>query len=178
MNIKYAALVSALCALFTLPQAMAADGQIDFKGQITGNTCNINGGSPDFDVVMPPVSAQALAQTGASAGRTPFTIRLTECLPDTGDVMTYFEPGPTVNPLTGRLLVDTGAGQATRLEVGLLNDNHQAMDVSKGIGDQNSQTVALVSGAADLNYFAEYVATGTVMPGQVNTRILYSIAYP
>lgn len=178
MNIKHAALVSGICALLTLPAAMAADGQIDFKGEIIGTTCNINGGSPDFDVLMPTVSLKALAQPGVSAGRTPFTISLTDCIPSTGDVMTYFEPGPTVNPLTGRLLPDLGADQAEQLEVGLLNDSHQPMDVSKGVGQQNSQTVPLVGGAADLNYFAEYVATGAVLPGKVNTRILYSIAYP
>ncbi|WP_455925481.1 fimbrial protein [Pseudomonas putida] len=178
MNIKHAALVSGICALLTLPAAMAADGQIDFKGEVTGSTCNINGGNPDFDVLMPPVGVQALSQAGQTAGRTPFTIQLTECLPETGDVMTYFEPGPTVNPLTGRLTVDDGQDQVRNLEVGLLNDTHKPMDVSKGLGSQNSQVVALVGGAADLNYFAEYVATGMVSPGKVNTRILYSIAYP
>jgi len=124
------------------------------------------------------VTLTALSAPGQGAGRTPFDIRLSNCTPDTGRVMTYFEPGPTVNPLTGRLRNDGGANQATEVEVGLLNASHQAMDVSKGAGDQNSQIVELVAGNARLDYFAEYVAVGAVTPGKVQTRILYSIVHP
>jgi len=178
MNIQRIALISSLCGLFIVPAAMAADGQIDFIGVIKGNTCEIRGGSPDFTVQLPPVILSALSAPGQGAGRTPFDIQLTNCVPDTGRVMTYFEPGPTVNPLTGRLKTVTGTDQATEVEVGLRNANHEAMDVSKGMDEQNSQVVDIVGGNARLDYFAEYVATGTVTPGEVRTHILYSIVHP
>jgi len=178
MKTQRATLIVGLCSLLALPAAMAADGQIDFVGEIKGTTCEINGGTPDFQVDLPSVTLTALSAPGQGAGRTPFDIRLSNCTPDSGRVMTYFEPGPTVNPLTGRLLIDGGVDQATEVEVSLLNVRHEPMDVSKGAGEQNSQAVDLVDGNARLDYFAEYVAVGAVTPGLVQTRILYSIVHP
>lgn len=179
MNIQRVTLVTGLCAALALPAAMAADGQIEFAGEINGTTCKINGDQPDFQVDLPAVSRTALAVVGQGAGRTPFDIKLTECDADVR-VATYFEPGPTVNPVTGRLVIDTGADQATNVEVALLNDRFGKIELGKPFAEQNSQIVDIVSGSATLDYYAEYVraTTNAVGPGEVKTRIQYSIVYP
>ncbi|PRE84487.1 fimbrial protein, partial [Burkholderia gladioli] len=62
------------------PFVFAADGTITFMGNVTAQTCTINGngsGSKNFTVTLPTVSASSLATAGATAGATPFNIALT-----------------------------------------------------------------------------------------------------
>lgn len=177
MKLYQSALITGLCGLLVLPSAMAADGTIDFLGKIIGPTCDINDGNPSFNVELPTVATTALSIPGQPGGRQPFQIRLTGCVPETGRVMTYFEPGPTINPQTGRLITNTGPGQAENIEIGLLNDAQRTMDLRGGPGFQDSQVVDITAGNAYLDYFAEYMPTGPVTPGDVRTQVRYSIVH-
>ncbi|RQU72213.1 type 1 fimbrial protein [Burkholderia cenocepacia] len=168
----------AVVAAATLPTvAHATDGTITINGQIGTQTCTINGngtGGKDFTVALPKVSTSSLATGGSTAGRTPFKIGLTNCSPATGNVYTHFEPGTTVNSTTGQLLNDKGT--AKNVEVGLLNGDTSNIGVGKA--DENSKAVALSNGAAELPYYAQYVATGgPAGQGTVNTSVMYSIMY-
>nr|WP_326489890.1 fimbrial protein [Paraburkholderia sp. HP33-1] len=162
-----------------LPMAShAADGTITFNGSITAQTCNINGngsGSMDFVVPMVTVSASALDVAGKTAGRKPFDISLTGCTPDSGNVHTYFEPGPTTDAATGNLVLD--AGGADNVQIGLLNDDFSPIKVGFADASQNSKSVAIANGAATLKYHAEYVATGAATAGAANSSVMYSLAY-
>jgi major type 1 subunit fimbrin (pilin) len=157
--------------------ASAADGTITFTGQITAQTCTINGGgaASNFSVTLPTVSSSSLAAAGQTAGRTPFTIALTNCTPATGNVHTFFEAGPTTDATTGHLIVT--AGGATNVQIDLLNSD--ATDIKAGFADtaQNSKPVAITTGAATLNYFAQYIATGAATAGAANSSVMYTMAY-
>jgi major type 1 subunit fimbrin (pilin) len=157
--------------------ASAADGTITFNGQITAQTCTINGGgaASNFAVTLPTVSSSSLAAAGQTAGRTPFTISLTNCTPATGNVHTFFEAGPTTDSTTGHLIVN--AGGATNVQIDLLNSD--ATDIKAGFADasQNSLPVAITTGAATLNYFAQYIATGAATAGAANSSVMYTMAY-
>ncbi|MCA7925844.1 type 1 fimbrial protein [Burkholderia cenocepacia] len=171
-----AALTVAVAA--TLPAVShAADGTITINGNIGTQTCTIDGngtGGKDFTVALPKVSTSALASGGSTAGRTPFKIGLKNCSPASGNVYTHFEPGTTVNATTGQLLNATGT--AKNVEVGLLNGDSSNIGVGKA--DENSKAVALSNGAAELPYYAQYVATGGAAgQGTVNTSVMYSIMY-
>jgi major type 1 subunit fimbrin (pilin) len=170
-------LAIAIATAFAMPAVShAADGTITINGQITAQTCTIsgNGGGKDFTVILPVVSASALAIAGATAGLTPFSIALTACTPNSGNVSTYFEMGANVNTVTGQLK-NTGV---TNVEVGLLNASASLITVGAAVGAQNSPSVAITSGSATLSYFAEYVATGVVAgPGVVSTSVMYSLIY-
>lgn len=159
----------------------AADGLINFNGQITAQTCDIsgNGGGVDFTVTLPTVSQQTLSTAGQWAGRTPFNIALSNCSPATGNVAVYFEPGSTVDLRTGQLLNDTGDGQATNVELQLLNQDTTAITLwAADLAATNSKSVALEDGAATLNYYVQYVAVnGASTDGLVASRINYTIAY-
>ena len=171
-------LLAAASLIALAPVAHAADGTITFTGQITAQTCTIagNGGSNNFTVTLPTVSVSSLATAGATAGRTPFSIALSNCTPNTGNVSTYFEAGPTIDTATGQLL--NASGTAKQVEVGLLNSDSSAIMLGAAQASQNSEVVALTSGAATLNYSSQYVATGgAATAGTVNTTVMYSMTY-
>ncbi len=159
--------------------AFAVDGTITFTGNITAQTCTINGngsGSNNFTVPLSSVSTSSLTTAGQYANRTPFTIALTACTPASGNVHTYFEAGPTVDTATGNLILASGG--ATNVEIGLLNSDYSAITIGAADASQNSKSVAISSaGAATLKYWAQYVATGVATAGAANSSVMYSLVY-
>ncbi|VWD34792.1 fimbrial protein [Burkholderia lata] len=158
--------------------AHAADGTITITGEITAQTCTISGdgGGKDFTVTLPTVSTSALSAPGSTAGRKPFRIALSNCSPNSGNASVYFEPGTTVNPQTGQLFNATG--DARNVEVGLLNKDGSNIKLGVAQAGQNSQTVPIAGGAATLDYYAQYVATGGAAgAGTVGTSVMYSVSY-
>jgi len=155
--------------------AYASDGTISISGQISNNTCQINGntaGSPTVvTVVLPLVSRTALATAGQTAAPTPFTLNLTNCTGSTAQ--TLFELGPNVDQTTGNL-INQAVGGAVNVEVGLLNNNFQSINVGS---NANSQTVSITGAAATLRYYAQYVATGAAGAGSVATSVQFSLLY-
>ncbi|MFZ0871761.1 MAG: fimbrial protein [Rhodanobacter sp.] len=178
-TILSAALVAVMGVVAFAPQnAKASDGTITFNGKITAQTCTIsgNGGPASFTVQLPTVSTSSLTAAKETAGATPFNIALTACSPDSGNVSTYFEAGSTIDTVTGNLLNATGS--ATNVEVGLLNSDSSVISLGKAQAGQNSATVAIASGAATLNYIAQYVATnGAAGAGTVASTVTYSMSY-
>lgn len=160
--------------------ANAVDGTITFNGEVTDKTCTIaTPQGADFTVTLPTVSTSTLAAAGQVAGRTPFSINLSDCNP--GDVATYFEPGATVDLGTGRLNNVAATAAATQVQLQLLGANNQFLPVvSAGAGSTqaNSQWVTVnAGGSADLNYFVEYYATGASTAGEVTSSVKYTIIY-
>jgi major type 1 subunit fimbrin (pilin) len=163
---------------FAPQNAKASDGTITFNGKITAQTCTIsgNGGPASFTVQLPTVSTSSLTAAAAVAGATPFNIALTACSPDSGNVSTYFEAGSTVDASTGNLFNATGS--ATNVEVNLLNSDSSVISLGKPQATQNSKVVAIASGAATLNYIAQYVAVnGASTAGTVASTVTYSMSY-
>lgn len=182
MNTKQIATLSLAIGLASLAANVnAADGTIDFEGEVTAASCTINSGAPDFSVVLPTVSSATLSAAGETAGRTPFTISLTDCV-DATEVSTYFEPGPTVDFATGRLInqLDPSADGAENVMIQLLGQNSSFLPIQAigADGNQpNSQWVTVTDGEADLNYYAEYYAEAAAIPGLVESSVQYTISY-
>lgn len=156
--------------------AHAADGTITITGQVTDQTCAINGGTEDIAVTLPTVGTSTLAAAGQTAGRTPFTISLTNCAAaagTAGEVATYFEPGANTNA-DGYL---NNTGDATNVQVQLLGDNNEVIKVLAGAVQNNSQVVTVNGGSANLNYYAQYYATSPATAGTVETAVQYTIVY-
>ncbi|WLW62215.1 fimbrial protein [Achromobacter aegrifaciens] len=153
-----------------------ASNTITFDGSVTAQTCTINSsnGTNNFTVTLPPVSANALSTAGQTAGDTAFTILLTGCTPDSGNVRTHFEAGGTVNP-NGRLTNQTG--NAKNVEIQLLNSDASVIKAGDAVASQNSKQASLNAGSASLSYVARYFATGAATAGTLNTVVNYSIAY-
>lgn len=177
---KKIALFASVTLLGISSTTYATDGTITINGLVTDKTCNIvTPQGKNFTVALPTVSKQSLAKAGDVAGRTPFTINLTQC--SQGKVATYFEPGTTVDSITGRLNNQNAAG-AQNVQVQLLGSNNAFLPVlaAGATGAQtNSQWVNVLSGggSADLSYYAEYYASGSSTAGTVTTSIQYTIIY-
>ncbi|MEN0612974.1 fimbrial protein [Klebsiella indica] len=182
-NYKYAisALALALSSVVAT-SASAVDGTITINGQVTDTTCTISvdGGAADATVTLPTVSVSALPSPGATAGATPFNISLSGC---TGTALntasTYFEPGTYVDSETGRLNIDTTAGDAAgNVQVQLLNANSEAIVAGASVATgQNDIPVDISSGSGVLNYYAQYYATAAATAGAVTTQVDYTMVY-
>jgi major type 1 subunit fimbrin (pilin) len=157
--------------------ACATDGTINFTGNVTAQTCTINGGgtNSNFTVALPTVSASTLSAAGQTAGRTPFAITLTNCTPATGTVHTFFEAGPTTDLNTGNLIVT--AGGASNVEINLLNTDASPISAGAPDASQNSKSVSIAAGGATLNYFAQYIATGAATAGKADSSVVYTMSY-
>ncbi|SAL19853.1 fimbrial protein [Caballeronia sordidicola] len=162
--------------------ANAADGTITFTGAVTDTTCSIDGktaGAADKNVTLPTVTGSTLSAAGATAGTTSptdLTFVLSGCLSETKAVA-RFENGPTIDQTTGYLTNQAPAG-AQNVQVRLLNASRLPINVVTGANnDMAGNGTAIVSGNAELKYFAEYYATGKATAGPVNTSVQYTVDY-
>ena len=79
---------------------------------------------------------------------------------------------------SGYLTNQASASPAQNVQVRLLNANTQPINILTG-GNNTLATngATITGGAATLNYFAQYYATGKAQPGNVNTSIQYTMQY-
>ncbi len=181
----------ALAGLGLASAAHASDGTISFTGKVIAATCKIDGvaagGTSDKSVKLPTVSSGALNAAGSVAGRTAFGFTLTNCAVDSESskgnptkVQVSFENATNVTS-DGKLSLDKGtteAPEASHVVLQILNDKQQPVKVGANVNDQNSQVVAIgADGSAQMNFFAEYLATGTVTGGSANSKVQYSLSY-
>ncbi|CAB3695314.1 Major fimbrial subunit SMF-1 [Paraburkholderia graminis C4D1M] len=179
-KIAFPLIVAAMGLVASAAHAAPASngGVLTINGQLTANTCTVsgNGQGTNFTVTLPTLAASALSAAGATAGSTGFNIALTACTPSTGNVHTFWEYGS--NTLADGNLLNNGT--ATKVEVQLVdyNGTRKVLDVSKADGAQNAQNVAITSGAASLQYAAQYVSpAGGATAGTVTTNVTYSMIY-
>ncbi|MFQ1064067.1 fimbrial protein [Bordetella trematum] len=185
-------------SLAVAPSAWAVDGTITINGEITDQTCKINGKEPPADILvhLPKISRSALKMKGDVAGATLFEIKLTEC-PKTlsGSVKAYFEPGPTTDYDTGNLRAYTTTDAITEAKNSIPSTSSltQAENVEIELANPDGTRVAIgattAMGAtltgteqksATLRYLARYVKSGegTIAAGKLVSYVQYSIIYP
>ncbi|ESK37670.1 hypothetical protein P256_02103 [Acinetobacter nectaris CIP 110549] len=176
---KKSVLLSLTLGLFSTVTTHATDGTINITGKILDNTCKIS--TQTISVNLPTISQQSLQVANSTAGRTPFQISLSQCK-SAGNLATYFEPGPTVDYLTGRLNNTSTDNPATNVQVQLLGSNNQVIPIlatAEKNAQTNSQWVSVDQGGqTNLNYYAEYfTASGGATAGNVSTNVQYTIIY-
>ena len=177
LNLRLA-LISALALLPMISHA--TDGEINITGTIVANTCNISSGNEGKHAVqLLTVPAKSLLAPGATAGRTPVTITLADCMPASGKVSLFFEPGSGTDMITGKLKnMAPLSTDAKNVQVGLLNADFSPIALDKPQAFQNSQLVDITSGGATLTYFAEYYSLGGVTAGAVKADTFFTLTYP
>ncbi|MEX3933619.1 fimbrial protein [Paraburkholderia phymatum] len=165
--------------------AHAADGTITVNGAVSDTTCSINGvasGSPaNVTTTLPTVPTGSLASAGAVAGTSnlgDIKLALSGCSGAATKAVAHFENGPTVDQSSGYLTNQASASPAQNVEVRLLNAQMQPINVLTGTNNEIATNGATISGgAAVLNYFAQYYATGKAQAGSVNTTVQYTMQY-
>ncbi|MBL4560995.1 MAG: type 1 fimbrial protein [Labilibaculum sp.] len=159
-----------------------ASGTIQFTGELIASTCDVSveGAGSDATVVLPKISTASLTTLNDVAGKTQFTMSLTQCTV-AGNVAAYFEPGTTVD-INGRLKNTSGTATNVALQFRDVNDAVIKIgDVSQQSGHFFAQSAESGAGAADgsaeLEYFVEYFAENTTTAGTVASSVVYSIQY-
>ncbi|HDC4524631.1 TPA: type 1 fimbrial protein [Enterobacter kobei] len=158
----------------------ASNGTITFNGELTANTCDvaIGGQSADATVVLPTIGTNQLDAAAKTAGETGFVIALNGCSGVLKTASAFFEPGASVDPVTGRL--KNIGGTASNVSLQLVDASSSSRTVIQA-GNQNQVTSTtykdMSSGSVNLPYNVRYYAEGPVSAGTVVTNVVYSIQY-
>lgn len=156
----------------------AADGTIEINGLITAATCKVNaGGNSNINVNLPVISAQSFKAVGDVAGRTPFSIKLSECSEDSKDVSVAFSAAQSNLFNAAGHIVNQAQDPAANVNIVLFDEQNggQKLKLAQGV---ESKAVKVVNKGAEFNYTAAYVAENkTVGAGKVRALMTYDIAY-
>lgn len=166
---KVSLLTLSLLAAAHIPTSSASDGQVNFTGLIRSQTCTVN----VDPVTLPELGTGALLNANDVAGAVNFSIDLTGCSPDSGNVFAYFEKGSNVNA-NGRL---NNTGAASNVDLQLLDSVSNPINLGSIEQKTSALGVALTNGQASLPYAARYYATGPVTAGSVSSSVTFSIVY-
>lgn len=172
-----------LAALFCATGAQfatAADGTINFAGELLSQTCTISVGgvvSPAVaTVTLPTISNSLLDVAGKTEGRTGFDVTLSGCTGTATTAAAFFNSGSTVDPATGNLNNTTGTATLVQLQ---LIDAVNGSVIQAGNTNQTTTTSrnTLASGGVRMDYAVQYFATGAATPGTVFSSVTYNIDY-
>lgn len=176
MKMKKLALFSftLLTSIGFINSANAVDGSISFTGEITAQSCKIDGDNPGTKTVnLGSIPASSLASVGETAGNQNFSMTLTECTGAATKVATHFE-SLTLASSENRLKLDS-ASTAKNVEIAIYDQNGVLQPVNGTVPE--SSYIAITDNAATLNYIAAYYATGAATAGTANSVVSYTLSY-
>lgn len=173
---KKIALISAITTILSfsaLQAANAADGVINFTGNITGTACVVDPSTIAQPVDLGTVSTSAFAGgTGTTAAAKRFNIVLTSCPESISSASIRFD-GVTDSANTSILALSNGE-TATNVGVALYEQDSTTL-IPVG---SSSASVALQENVDNtLTYFAKYMATGAVGVGTANSSTAFTVIY-
>ena len=176
--------LSLFLALLISPNLYAVEGVITFNGTIESVTCSssiIGGGTnatanANTTVTLPTINTTALASAQATAGKTEFSIVLTDgnngpCSLNGLAAKPYFVYESNKVETDGRLKNSTEATTKVRIE--LLNNQSTQINVTQGA----SQLLSTSVDDKTYTYFARYYALDTAAAGTVDGSVSYNIIY-
>lgn len=176
---KKCAFLTTLLATASLAtvSAFAADGQVNFKGEIIDAGCNVvNTESNPVEVVLGKVAKTAFTGAGSVASATtPFTLLLTDC-PETATSAKVKFDGNPLNGDNNVLALTQEAGVATGVGVQIFDNTSTLLPLFS-----ESKTYALQTGVGVVNkldFIARYIAVDdNVTPGPANSTASFTINY-
>ena len=194
---KKIALLTSVASLVMMAMntAQAADGTINFTGEVVTTTCKVDttvAGAAKDGVKLPNVANNQLATVGATVGRQAFSLELSGCelassataTTPVSKVAVFFEAGPNVDLVTGMLKPAAASGTgapavASGVQIAIVDpSNNERLK----IGSAQSRFVDIDNkvggnGRAIMRFASEYVATGPVTAGRTDTSVTYSLVY-
>lgn len=175
MKSKLIALSIMIVSSSTLSVANAADGTINFTGNIIDPACTVNPASASQTIALGTVSSNALATSGATAAPTAFSIALTDCAV-AGNVSVKFDgTHNTSNP--DLLAITSGAGVATNVGIALYEQDGTTQIPLNTASAAKPIVGSSPTGTATLNYIAKYMATGQSTAGIADGVTQFSVIY-
>ncbi|OZS65914.1 ferrous iron transporter B [Proteus mirabilis] len=173
MRKSFIAMLIATTSIFVANNALAADGTIDFTGEIIDNACELAAGSDALKVNLGKVSKTALPSAGVTAAATKFTIKLINC-------------PATVSTASVKFDAESYSGDDT--VIALKQESGVATGVGIQITDDANTVVPLFTasknyplkedGENNLDFIARYIAkTDSVTAGLANANATFTINY-
>lgn len=170
-------LVSLIAAssFFAVNNALAADGTIDFTGEITDQACELASGSDALKVNLGKVSKKALPSAGSTAAATKFTIKLINCPTTVTSASVKFDATSYPGDDSVIELKDAGkSGVATGVGIQITDNANTVVPLFTA-----SKTYPLKDGVENnLDFRARYIAqTANVGVGLANANATFTINY-
>ncbi|NTY88597.1 type 1 fimbrial protein [Serratia fonticola] len=155
--------------------AFAADGQVNFTGEIIDAGCTVvNTPSNPLTVNLGKVARTAFKVSGDTAAATIFKLQLKDC-PATVNTASVKFDGASVAGDNSVLALTQEAGVATGVGIQLTDDTNAVLPLYTA-----SKAYSLQSGAAinELGFVARYISTSnTVTAGPANSMASFTINY-
>lgn len=177
MKLRYPLLLAATLVASSAA-ASAADGTINFEGEVTTNTCIVTPNLDGATIKLASVNEAAFSAVGATTARTKFDIRVTSCGTGVNTARAFFEANSdlvdyTTNSLKNR---DTSTDKASGVGFALFEgDQRIVIGQFEGHGTTSRDIVA---GGVVLPYEVAYVQTAEdVAAGKVNGQVQFSVHY-
>ncbi|QXX82248.1 fimbrial protein [Providencia sp. R33] len=163
----------ATSSIFAINNAFAADGTIDFTGEITDQACELAASSDALKVNLGKVSKTALPSTGSTASATKFTIKLINCPATVTTASVKFDADSYLGDDTVIKLKEE-AGVATGVGIQITDDLNTIVPLFTA-----SKNYPLKQNVENnLDFRARYIAkSDTVTTGPANGTATFTINY-
>ncbi|WP_044611900.1 fimbrial protein [[Enterobacter] lignolyticus] len=169
---KNISLVSAILSLSVLQVANAADGMINFTGNITGTACVVDTTSVAVD--LGTVSASAFSGgAGTTAAAKRFNIVLKSCPASISSASIRFDG--TTNTINPSILALSTGEPASNVGVAIYEQDNATLIP---IGSASADVALLADVNNTLTYFAKYMSTGTTVGvGSARSSTAFTVTY-
>lgn len=164
----------AAVSILSAASAFAADGQVNFKGEIIDSACVVaNTPASPLDVTLGQVSKTAFSAAGDTAAATKFTLKLSSCPATVTKASVKFD-GTAAGGDNSVLALTKDTGVATGVGIQLMDSSNTVLPLATA-----SASYPLVStGVNNLDFTARYVSTAaTVTAGPANSVANFTVVY-
>jgi major type 1 subunit fimbrin (pilin) len=175
-------------ALGLAATAASASNTITINGGISTTTCTVKGeqgldaagGAADFTVKLPVLTANQFNAPGATAGKVPFTIGLSNCtIGDQGSVAAYFHPALSDINMAAGTLKNKSTTTPSNIEVQLLDGQDSDSEINLGsYKATKAVTIDTATNSAKMLFWVQYRApVAAITPGEYSSSLQYDIDY-
>nr|WP_241391464.1 fimbrial protein [Serratia proteamaculans]ULG18709.1 fimbrial protein [Serratia proteamaculans] len=173
MKVKLLALALTTTLAGYSTMLLAADGTINFTGNITDTACTVDTASTNQTVNLGTVATTAFSAAGSTASPTRFTINLNTCPAAVKSANVRFD-GNT-NSANSNILALNSDQTATNVGVALYEQNSSTLIP---VGNPTENVTLSSTNSNTLTYIAKYYSTATpVTAGTANSTATFTIAY-
>lgn len=169
---------SCLAAAVTLSvfasSAFAADGVVNFTGNITDTGCVIDTASKDQTVALGNVAKSAFAAAGDVAAAKSFQIKITSCPAAVTGAVVRFDGNQVVGDNSVLALTEE-TGVATGVGIQMKDNKNNIIKLY----ENSTAAYDLATTGGTLDFTARYIATSaSVVAGKANSTTNFTIIYP
>ena len=180
---KITAIAAAAALTLAAGTASAQDGIIEFTGNITATTCQVEGVAPGQGniakaVDLGGINVGSLQTAGERAGDKGFSIQVggagdANCT-DGQTAHVRFDPAsPALDITTGRLNIDNTGTPATNVQVEIANVDGTEINLFT----EDSAGIVIANNTAVIPLIGRYYATGKAAAGEANSRVGFQVVY-